>query len=86
MIIHLNLITDLLNSHACGLSYLLVNQSFNSINWLKSVNIKTLINQFLQDIFTRYEKIPPMFELENFKEKLWTSKRAKGHFYKIKNM
>lgn len=52
----LKYVRDILNS--CGLSYVWINQSFSSINWLKSIVKDTLVNQFLQDWFRNVENSP----------------------------
>lgn len=53
----LKYVRDILNS--CGLSYDWINQSFSSINWLKSIVKETLVNQLLHDWFRNVENSPP---------------------------
>lgn len=62
----LKYVRDILNS--CGLSYVWINQSFSSINWLKSIVKDTLINQFLQDWFRNVENSPKCLNYKIFKK------------------
>lgn len=62
----LKYVRDILNS--CGLSYVWINQSFSSINWLKPIVKETLINQFLQDWFRNVENSPKCLNYRIFKK------------------
>lgn len=71
-------------------SFLCLDQSLSSINWLNSVVKEVYISQVF---FTICKKFAKMIELQNFQEKLWTgnvsketnTKRSMSHIKKKLN-